>query len=157
MPTPSVAFNLTCAFNPESAKLLFNVKVHGVCRVTREKCIRSMQRKSDPMYLFFRVKEQSNTTAKRSETNMLFWHICHLRGLRRTPPAGSDNVCVFAMVWLIAYRMCQLCIFSVLHADQQRVALHRRTHWLVCHVCAVGVPLHAWSHGHCQVLLCLER
>lgn len=73
MPTPSVAFNLTCAFNPGSAKLLFNVEEHGVFGVTREKCISNMQSKSDPMLFFFlRVKEQSNTTAKRSETNMLF-------------------------------------------------------------------------------------
>lgn len=72
MPAPSVAFNLTCAFNPGSPKLLFNVEEHGVFRVTREKCISNMQSKSDPMLFFFRVKEQSKTTAKRSETNMLF-------------------------------------------------------------------------------------
>lgn len=50
MPTPSVAFNLTCAFNPGSAKLLFNVEEHGVFGVTRKKCISNMQSKSDPMF-----------------------------------------------------------------------------------------------------------
>lgn len=52
MPMPSVAFNLTWAFNPGSAKLLFNVKEHGVCRATCEKCISDMQSKSDPVLLW---------------------------------------------------------------------------------------------------------
>lgn len=101
MPTPSVAFNLTCAFNPGSAKLLFNVEEHGVFRVTREKCISNMRSKSEPVFFFCfffiqcTVKEQSNTTAKRSETNMLFWHICHLRGLgRHLPQAVMMCVCL---------------------------------------------------------------
>lgn len=162
MPTPSVAFNLTWAFNPGSAKLLFNVKEHGVFRVTCEKCISNMQSKSDPVLFFLRVKEQSNTTAKRSETNMLFWHICHLGGLRRTPPAGSDDVCVCgcAMVWLIACLLSRVCCVYFqcnIHADHQCMALHRKTCWLVCHICTVCVLFHVWIHGQCQVLLCLEH
>lgn len=139
MPTPSVAFNLTCAFNPGSAKLLFNVREHGVFGVTREKCISNMQSKSDPVLLLFffirRVKEQSNTTAKRSETNMLFWHICHLRGLRRTPPAGSDIVCVFARlqkcngvincVSVFTHVCCVYCQCFI-HAYHRHMVLHRQ-------------------------------
>lgn len=54
---------------------------------------------------FFRVKEQNNATAKRSETNMLFWHICHLRALRRgslvaTVCNGVINCsCLCTSVW----------------------------------------------------------
>lgn len=99
------------------------------------------QIRSSVFCFFFRVKEQSNTTAKRSETNMLFWHICHLRGLGRTPPAGSDDVCVCvcAMVWLMAYHTCQLCIFSALSTCRSP-AYGSKTRWLVCHVCSVCVP-----------------
>lgn len=63
MPTPSVAFNLTWAFNPGSAKLLFNVEEHGVFRVTCEKCISNMQNKSDPV-LFFKGKRTKQHHSK---------------------------------------------------------------------------------------------
>lgn len=67
MPTPSVAFNLTCAFNPGSAKLLFNVEEHGVFRVTCEKCISNMQSKSDSVLFcgFFKGKRNKATPQQR--------------------------------------------------------------------------------------------
>lgn len=55
-----------------------------------------------------RVKEQSNTMTKRSETNMLFWHICHLGCLKRAPPAGDvcDSVCVMNCAGIFAHICC---------------------------------------------------
>lgn len=101
MPTPSVAFNLTCAFNPGSAKLLFNVEEHGVFRVTREKCISNMQSKSDPVFSFFffffysvycKGTKQHHSKEERNQYAVL----THLspQGSREAPPAGRDDVCL---------------------------------------------------------------
>lgn len=105
-----------------------------------------------------RVKEQSNTMTKRSETNMLFWHICHLGCLKRAPPAGDvcDSVCVMNCAGIFAHICCGYFKWECISPaySSWRSVLCRRC---ITHICSVCMPLSVWIHEQCRVLLCLKR
>lgn len=97
MPTPSVAFNLTCAFNPARAKLLFNVEKHGVFRVTCEKCISSVQSKSDSL-----GKRNKATPQRREENQNIV--------LTQLSPQGSQEDASCRHWWCVWLWVCSAVI-----------------------------------------------